>query len=339
MTPKERQLAAIAHKVPDRIPIDAICVENLREIGAQLGLDYEQSMDALGIDGRCVTVGPYQGEKEPGLDEWGSSAFDDYSSNRRYPIADEEDLRRYRMPDPDCYPFADAGRAAAFYAPRYAVRGPYWKPLFCQVNSLMGMENSIISILAEPELFEGVLEMVFAHTYRFCENYLNACGKDLDIFYLGDDFAGQRGLLFSPELWRKFLKPRYQKLFELGKKHGKLVWFHSCGNILSVLPDLIETGVDVWETVQLHTLPITPQELKREYGRDITFFGGLSTQALPFLGPDEAAAETRRVIEALGEGGGYIFGPDHHIKPDVSVESTRALFEAARTFCREGWTG
>ena len=82
MTPKERQLAAIAHKVPDRIPIDAICVENLKEIGAQLGLDYEQSMDALGIDGRCVTVGPYQGEKEPGLDEWGSSAFDDYSSNR-----------------------------------------------------------------------------------------------------------------------------------------------------------------------------------------------------------------------------------------------------------------
>ena len=202
----------------------------------------------------------------------------------------------------------------------------------------MGLEDAIVSSLAEPALFEAVLEMVYAHTYRFCKNYLAACGDALDILYLADDFAGQQDMLLSPELWRRYLKPRYAALFALGRKYGKKVWFHSCGNILRVLPDLIEIGVDVWETVQLHTLPVTPQALKNEYGRDITFFGGLNTQKLPFMSAADASDESLRVIEALGQGGGFIFGPDHHIKPDVSAENTITLFNTARNFRRAGYT-
>ena len=116
------------------------------------------------------------------------------------------------------------------------------------------------------------------------------------------------------------------------------MWFHSCGDITAVLPDLIDIGMDVWETVQLHTLPLSAQALKREYGRDLTFFGGVSTQRLPFVSPDEVAAETRHCLELLGHDGGYICGPDHHIKPDVAPANTVALFRTATAFRAEGYT-
>ncbi len=118
-------------------------------------------------------------------------------------------------------------------------------------------------------------------------------------------------------------------MFELGKSRGKFVWFHSCGDITAILSDLIDIGVDVWETVQLHTLPMSAEELKREYGKHITFFGGINTQRLPFAKPEEIRAEVIDCIKILGKGGGYICGPDHHIKPDVSVENTLALFDTA----------
>lgn len=97
-------------------------------------------------------------------------------------------------------------------------------------------------------------------------------------------------------------------------------------------------GMDVWETVQLHALPMPPAELKRQYGKHITFFGGVNTQNLPFATPQQVADEVNRCIDLLGEGGGYICGPDHHIKPDVPAANVVALFDTARTFAKTGYT-
>jgi uroporphyrinogen decarboxylase len=193
-------------------------------------------------------------------------------------------------------------------------------------------------MLTEPLLFEAALGQVFRHTFDYCQRFLAACGDALHILYLGDDFATQRGLMISPKLWRKYLKPRYARLFDLGKRAGKFVWFHACGDVTAVLPDLIDIGVDVWETVQLHTLPISPDQLKHEYGKHLTFFGGTNTQRLPFATPEEVRAEVIRCIEALGEGGGYICGPDHHIKPDVPPANAIALFDSATGFRQDGYT-
>ncbi len=116
------------------------------------------------------------------------------------------------------------------------------------------------------------------------------------------------------------------------------MWFHSCGDVTAILPDLVDIGVDVWETVQLHALPISAVHLKREYGRHIAFFGGVNTQRLPWASPADVAGEVQRCIETLGEGGGYICGPDHHVKPDVSAAATLALFDTATGFRRPGYT-
>ena len=345
MNHRERQLAAIRHQVPDRVPVDAICVENTAAVAAYLGIPAGDVPIRLGLDGRLVGIGydpvVLAARPDDGRNEWGSLGGTPYGSTYAYPLAAAQsvaDVERHAWPDPARYDYAAAGGTAAVHSTEYAVRGPYWQPLFCRVCSLAGMETVLVWTLDEPRLFDAALAAVFERTHALCREYIRRCGSHLDIFCLGDDFASQRGLLFSPDLWRKHLKPLYAKLFELGKDAGKFVWFHSCGDISAVLPDLIDLGVDVWETVQLHTLPLSPAELKREYGRHITFFGGVNTQHLPFGSADAVSDQVRRCIDSLGEGGGYICGPDHHVKPDVPAANTVALFDTARAYARDGYT-
>ena len=336
MNSRERQLAAIRHEPTDRISIDAISVENQAEVAKYLNIDPANVLDRLGIDGRILSAG-YTGkarDPENGIyfTEWGTPSTGDYSTYRLNPLESAEsvsEVDKYPYPDPNQYNFESAGQWAKTLSEKYAIRGPYWQPLFCRACDLFGLEEALVKMVTQPAVFEAVIDRVFSYLAQFCENLLTACGDGMPIFCLGDDFATQRGIMMSPELWRKFLKPRYAKLFEIGKSKGKFVWFHSCGDITAVLPDLIDIGMDVWETVQLHTLPISAEELKKEYGKHITFFGGINTQRLPFISPDEVKAEVINCINVLGKNGGYICGPDHHIKPDVSAENTVALFDTA----------
>lgn len=346
MTPRQRQLAAIRHEVPDRVSVDVISNEIAPEIAAYLSIAPEGVPDRLGIDGRIVTASGYLGERRTGpggeeLTEWHTVNRGDYGSTRWAPLAGAgsvAEIEGFLWPDPSRYDFAEAGRRALLLGSQYAVRGPYWNPLFCRVCDLFGMEEAMVRTSCQPAAFEAALERVFAHTMEFCRRLLEACADSMPILCLGDDFATQRGLMISPQQWRDFLKPRYAKLFDMGKRRGKFIWFHSCGDITAVLPDLVEIGMDVWETVQLHTLPVSRAVLKREYGRQITFFGGVSTQRLPFLTPQQVREEVLHCIEALGKGGGYICGPDHHLKPDVPPQNAVALFETATAFRREGYT-
>jgi uroporphyrinogen decarboxylase len=347
MNGRERELTAIRHETPDRIPVDAICIENRDALAAHLAIAPEEVPARLGLDGWVVAAG-YRGPMPPPIsdaqpvNEWGASALQDYGVDHVYPLAAAEDARAVETyawwPDPALYSYAETAESARPQGIAYALRGPYWQPLFCRACSLLGMEELLVKMLAAPAVVEAVLACIADRVAVYCERFLDACGETVPILCLGDDFATQRGMLLAPELWRRFLKPHYARLFAIGKQRGKFVWFHSCGDVTAVLPDLIDIGLDVWETVQLHTLPITAAELKREYGRRLAFFGGINTQRLPFASPEEVRAEVRRCIERLGEGGGYICGPDHHVKPDVSAENTVALFAEATTFRRPGYT-
>jgi len=339
MNSRERQFATIRREIPDRISVDAIAIENQVEIARFLGIETSDVLERLGIDGRIVSA-PYIGEISEPVDgvsftEWRTLNTGDYGTARINPLANATsiaEIERYPWPDVEQYDFVRAGDVAKSLSSEYAVRGPYWRPLFCRVCDLFGMEEAMVRMSIEPRLFEAALEQVFIITLEYCERLLETCGDAMPIFCLGDDFATQRGMMISPEDWRRFLKPRYAKLFDIGKKASKFVWFHSCGDITEVLSDLIDIGMDVWETVQLHTLPMSAEQLKREYGKHLTFFGAINTQRLPFATPQEVRAEVKRCIKVLGKGGGYICGPDHHVKPDVPAENTVALFESAKEF-------
>ena len=155
----------------------------------------------------------------------------------------------------------------------------------------------------------------------------------MDIFWYGDDFAAQRGMILSPQQFRRFLKPTYQKVFALAKSRGLKVWVHACGTFRPVLSDLIDIGMDVWETVQVHLPGNEPQELKRRYGKNLTFFGAVSTQStLPKGTVAQVRAEVRDRIAVLGQDGGYICGGDHTIMPDVPIDNVLAMIDEARNF-------
>jgi uroporphyrinogen decarboxylase len=345
MNSLQRQIATIRHEIPDRISVDAIAIENQVEIARFLDIEASTVYNRLGIDGRIISA-PYIGELLEPVDgvsftEWGTPNTGDYGTGRTNPLANATsiaEIEKYPWPDVAQYDFVKASDVAKSLASEYAVRGPYWRPLFCRVCDLFGMEEAMVRMSLEPRLFEAALERVFIITLEFCERLLEACGDAMPILCLGDDFATQRGMMISPEHWRRFLKPRYAKLFDIGKRASKFVWFHSCGDITEVIPDLIDIGMDVWETVQLHTLPMSAEQLKREYGKYLTFFGAINTQRLPFATLQEIRTEVERCINILGKGGGYICGPDHHVKPDVPAENAIALFESAKEFRREGYT-
>lgn len=341
MNHRERVLAAIRHQEPDRIPLDAICIENGEAIAKLLKIPAGSVMERLGIDGRLVAAGPVAGSLPTRdgktLSAWGVEERDDYGTAHDYPLAaaaTPAEIDRYPWPDANLFDFDGLRTSLNGWRGAYALRGPYWisGPLFCTACNLMGMEEALVKMAGAPALFEACLEQVFRFSTTYIERFIAAAEPHLDILCLADDFASQHGMIMDPKLWRAVLKPRYAKLFALGKQRGLPIWFHSCGDITAVLPDLIEIGMDVWETVQLHTLPMSPQQLKREYGRQLTFFGGVNTQRLPFQTPGAVADEVRRCIDALGKGGGYICGPDHHIKPDVPAANTIALFDTARAY-------
>ncbi len=339
MNPRERETAVIMHRIPDRIPVDCMALE---VGGKDMGDD---PLLTLGIDGRIISPyykGPLSAaEEETHFTEWQTPAAHHYGTKRYYPltgISTVAEIEKFCWPDPLLYDYKTAAEAAAGVGKYYAARGPAWNPLFCRICDLFGMEEAMVKMVSEPAVFESALERVFAITAELCERFLNACGSSLTCLYLGDDFATQRGLMFSAGMWRKFLKCRYRRIFDIGKKHGKFIWFHSCGDITAVLPDMIDIGLDVWETVQIHTLPLTPVRLKKEYGKYLTFFGGISTQSLPFLTVEEVRKEVVRTIEQLGEDGGYICGPDHHVKPDVPLQNVITLFKTARSFRKQGFT-
>jgi uroporphyrinogen decarboxylase len=346
MTGRERELAAIRHEVPDRIPVDVIVNETLPALAGHLGIPEDQVDIRLGRDGRILWpeyLGelPLRADGRP-ISPWGTvTDGQSYDTERPYPLAPDATVREiedYAWPDPARFDYAGTAATARMLGRDFAVRGPGWTPLFCRACDLIGMENALVAMAVEPVRFDALLDNIFVRSMEVFRRLLDACGDAMPIFTMGDDFATQRGMLMSPELWRKFLKPRYAGIFAMAKAKGKHVWFHSCGDVTAVLGDFVDIGVDVWETVQLHTLPMTPRELKREYGRHLTFFGGINTQRLPFATPEQIRAEVADVIRALGEGGGFICGPDHHTKPDVPPQNSVALFDAATSFRAAGYT-
>ena len=276
MTPRERQLAAIRREPIDRTPVDAIWIYNQKAIADYLQIDEKQVLEHLGLDGRPILL-EYENEfadrsNEAGAIFWSTTLFEgdssQYGTHRKYPLEDAssiKDIEAYQWPDLNKFKYQNAFRLAEKYGDTYALRGPLWMPVFCKACDLFGMEEAMVKMMTEPGVFETAVRRITDITVEVYETYFEHCGDKVEIFQLGDDFATQRGLMISPAKWREFIKPQLRRLIELGKRLNKIIWFHSCGDITDVLPDLIDMGIDVWETVQLQTLPMSPSKLKSEY--------------------------------------------------------------------------
>jgi uroporphyrinogen decarboxylase len=146
--------------------------------------------------------------------------------------------------------------------------------------------------------------------------------------YFGDDYGAQRGLLFSPRLWRQLIKPRLARMFAVFREAGLPVILHSDGDLWPILPDLVDIGLTCLNPVQPEVLE--PGRLYREYGRHLSFYGGISTQeVLPKLLPAEVCAATLACARALApDATGLVLGPSHRMQTDIPVENVAAMLEA-----------
>jgi uroporphyrinogen decarboxylase len=195
----------------------------------------------------------------------------------------------------------------------------YWR--------LRGMEDAMLDMAGDTELARTMLGRCADFAIRLGEL---ACERfPLDWYWTGDDVAGQNAMLFSPRMWRDLVKPELARVFAVGKSRELPIAYHSCGAVRPVIGDLIEMGLDVLNPIQANCPGMEAGELKREFGRHLTFMGGVDTQHLL---PEGSAADVRRATARLletmtSDGGGYILAASHTISPETPDENVFAKYE------------
>ena len=205
-----------------------------------------------------------------------------------------------------------------------------------QGTALFGFEDYFTRLYQEPELIDQVSERILQCKIAFYDSVLREVGDLLDVVTEADDLGTQRGPFISPETYRDRFKPLQARLFaEIRRRAPHLkIFYHSCGSVVEFIPDLIDIGVDALNPVQVSAEGMDPELLKREYGRDICFWGGgIDTQhTLPHGTPGQVRDEVRRRMEVWLSGGGYVFATVHNIQADVPPENVAAMFEALDDF-------
>ena len=311
----------------------------------------EETLVRLGSDVRPVTLKAPRNWKppasEPGtfIDELGikwcqvhnASGF--YWEQMTYPLAGAsiDDLEAYPWPDP-----ADPGRYEGledevrylYERTPYALLGDcgyknHWEPAFL----LLGFERALLALAAEPDFVMALMEKLSALSAAVTRRFLEITGAYLTAIRTSDDLATQTSLMMSPATYRKLIKPYHKRYFSLIKEYTDAkIFFHSCGNIVGLLDDLIEAGVEALNPVQVAAFH-DPAGVKAAYGDRLSFWGGIDTQwVLPNGTPEQVREEVKLRIGQFGPGGGFVAASVHNIQADVPPENILAMSEAVQRY-------
>lgn len=365
MTPRERLLSALTHRVPDRVPLDLWARPEVwrkleehfatdqagveRRLGLDIvsaGLGMDESAFLARTNGELTGDCPYAGGRyifHP------DGTFEDLWGVRRRvgrdgkyvewvkgPLSDRPDLAGYEFP-----PVAWLKPASSIQArvdklkQEYAVCGGITNP-FKSAWELRGMENFLADFLEEPEFAAALYDQIYAFQTERARRLAQA---GVDILTITGDVAMQTGTLMSPAVWRQFDKPRLaQMLREVKKVKADIhVYFHSDGNVEAIVPDLIEAGMDILNPVQPECMD--PARIKRLYGDRLTLWGTGSLQkTLPFGTEQEVRAEVRDRIQVCGKNGGLVLMPSNVVGFDVPLANLLAYYDEALTYRAEGST-
>lgn len=366
MTHRERVQCALNHETPDRTPMDLgggvstltygayvplarhLAVREPRgkigEFKVMVEID-EEILEALDVDFRSIFLGARDGwtpvvhPDGTFSDEWGIRFRDvgNYTEMVQHPLAGATlaDLETFPWPD-----LRDKSRvrgirdqAKRFFDRGYAIAlGSVGGRIFEQAQWLRGMAAFLEDLLVNVEFAEALMHRLVAIQKDFFDTVLAEIGDMLDVVCMGDDLATQRGLMLSPETYRRLVKPRQEEVNRhvKGKCRAKIM-HHSCGAVVPFVEDLVEIGVDILNPVQPLAEGMDRGKLKKRFGKNISFWGGVDEQkALPFGSEAEVRAEVQRAVDSLGRGGGYVLSAAHNIQPDVPPANIVAMFQACR---------
>jgi uroporphyrinogen decarboxylase len=330
-TPKERVIAALNYEETDIVPTNIAIEADVEDrLNAHYGGDEWKRMvrNHLGF-----AAYPYWARLDPtedGLirDEYGSLwdfsrlPFHLTDFPLKEPSIGDYDFEGVTQVVFDSLDKASAQKIIDEKSDRFVV-GLFYFGLFERSWMLRGFENVLVDSILNPGFYEELLDRILEMQLRLVDQLLEL---PVDGIYLGDDWGDQRGVILGPDRWRQFIKPRTAKLYERVRSAGKVVLTHCCGNVMEIIPDMIDMGLDVLESLQPEAMDV--YEIKRKYGKDLRLWGALGTQhVLPFGSPQEVRDEIHRLIEELGRGGGYILSPAKPLMDDVPTANAVAVIE------------
>jgi uroporphyrinogen decarboxylase len=333
MTGRERMLAALRGEEPDRLPtlewiIDPGVIKAMtgqdseNEFIRQMGLDAM----AIGTDMKKEIV-----DDRHFKDEWGITrvSYDSYPNAVGHPVQDESDLKKLQMPDPDADYRFDTIKAAMdeFQGEKAVVIR--LRDVFSQPRDLMGFEQFLMGFYTQPDLVSRIMEMSVEYNSRLAENVKSIGGE---IIVVGDDIADSSSLLLSPELYREMVKPHFNKLIRNFKDLGLYVIKHTDGNIMAVIDDLIDSGIDCLD-------PIDPmagmdiKAIKEKYGSMVCLKGNLDcVKTLVDKSPEAVVSETKQCILDASVGGGHIISSSNSIHAGINPVNYRVFLEAVEEY-------
>ena len=342
MTSKERVHLALQRKPTDRVPIFMwYHPQTTKRLGRLLEIPAEYVPLVMGDDIRQTWVNNnyamegivHEHDGESHVDDWGIkwTRICGFNQISKYAMADasEKQLLQYK------FPFSRLGQLVDLMKPVMEFEDDYF--VGCDVSPcvfemywrLRGMEKTLMELVLNPTLTQRMLKRCVEFSIELSEA---ACQRfDLDWLWLGDDAAGQQSMLMSPDTWRQMVKPFLKQNADVGKRHGVYVAFHSCGAIRPIIGDLIEIGIDVLNPIQCNCPGMNPLELKKEFGKDLTFMGGVDTQGvLPNGTADQVREATAELLEGMiSDGGGYIFAASHAVPPETPEDNIFAMYDEA----------
>jgi len=333
MNNRERVLASLSHQQPDKIPYDVLFTQRAHATMVDF---YGDPLFASKLGNCLAWLGcePADSWKEVEPDIWQDPfgvqwdrTIDKDIGNVRNQLITSETLGAYQFPDPDdpsryaWYEKALEQKEEQFLLVNFGFT------LFERAWTLAGMENLLMAMVDDQgfvhELLDGILEFNLGVIG-------NACSFDIDAMIFGDDWGMQSGLIMGPRAWREFIEPRIRQMYGLVRSKGKRVFIHSCGKVDKVFPELIESGVDVFNPFQPEVMDVF--EIKKQYGSRLSFFGGVSVQrTLPYGTVAEVREEVQRLLEVVGRNGGYIAAPSHSIPADAKPENIAAMIEVLQS--------
>lgn len=336
MTGKENIIRAIEFKNPEYLPIElGFAPEWMRErnegkesrINELLGL---LKHDILNPSSFVHAIGEVKKDKDRSswVDEWGTGWEDDGFGTKAvsFPLEEGyEQLEGYAFPDSILGPHICYSDKLKSHDGTKYLRANVWFTLFERLWMLRGFENMLMDPYIERENFEHLRDRIVEFNLQRIDQWLE---YKVDGIYFSDDWGTQRGLLINPEDWRKYYKPAYIKMFRRVRDAGAHVFMHLCGNIIDILPDLIEIGLNVLNPIQPQAMDIN--KVDAEFGGKVCFLGGVDVQGtLINAKPSEVKQEVFSLVKLLGRhNGGYIGTTSHTIMPETPLDNIIAMFEA-----------
>jgi uroporphyrinogen decarboxylase len=346
MNSKQRVMRAVCHKTTDRIPVTFDAEKEVyHALYRKLNVPTkEQLFNRLGVDTWMILPKNFiypESEigKEIKTSIWGyktqyqkvcGGGYDELCHSPLSGKDEIDDIKKHKWPGENAQGYDHFPDEALHHGDR-AVLGVFtWGAYFLAAH-IRGIQDLMLDFVIRPEYVHHLFGTIADISSGYLETMLSRYGTGIDIVYMADDYCFQQAPFFSPAAFKMFVVPYLSRYVDLVHQYSKKFLLHVCGAVRPLLPMIVDCGVDMLEPIQTRATGMDPEGLKRDFGQDICFYGGMDLQHILRLGTKkDVEEEAKRLIDILGKDGGYIFGPGHtYIQVDAPLENIMTMYETA----------